>query len=295
MSDKQKFLVVGTPIDHSLSPKLHNAVYHKLDLNRSLEAYDPKNTTGFRQLISELCDGAYQGVCVTIPYKLQAYNVCDYLTATAQSTGAVNYIRREADGSLTGDNTDAQGFAQAAERGLNIDFNNITAVVCGSGGASRAIVHALLQGGAARVALVSRDAQGTAKQWNIPDFSLAQIVQASPDDKPGSESSVQALDYKTLLQSNTHFDLLVNATPLGMKDDRMPVATDWLRSNVNAVYDAVYRREGTTPLVTAARTAAIPAEDGRSMLIEQAVCGMHFWGIEADSTPLRSIMDAVLG
>jgi len=74
----------------------------------------------------------------------------------------------------------------------------------------------------------------------------------------------------------------------------MPVSADWLAANVDAVYDAVYRKKGTTPLVAAARQAGIPADDGRSMLIEQAILGMHFWGIEEDFQMLRSIIDASL-
>ncbi|MCL2403091.1 MAG: shikimate dehydrogenase [Coriobacteriia bacterium] len=297
MSALQKYLIVGTPIAQSLSPRLHNAVYRELGLPRELNACDPKDVAGFEQLIDRLRDGVYQGLCVTIPYKLQAQLACDTLTPTARRTGAVNYIRREADGSLTGDNTDAQGFAQAASQELGISFAGITAAVCGSGGASRAIVDALLQGGAARIALVSRNPQRTAEEWGIVDASFVRVSQLNLGEDSASSPPaipVQALDYKALLQSCSCFDLLVNTTPLGMSDDHMPVPEEWLLSAAPAVYDAVYRKEGTTPLVAAAHKVGIPAADGRSMLIEQAICGMQFWGIEADSALLRSIIDIAL-
>ena len=338
------YLVVGTPISHSLSPKLHNAVYQRLDLPRELEAHDPKDEAGFEQLIQELRAGKYSGFCVTIPYKLAAYQACDNLTEVAQRTGAVNYLRREADGSLTGDNTDAGGFVRAVKQELGFDFVQSSVVVCGSGGASRAIVDALIQEEAAHIAVASRNPAHTAQEWNIPDASLAQITKSisceqivdstphhpeqadtiSPlsfqtEDAPFLSSraersvverscvseprascaalqsvNVSALCYEALERSNSHFDLLVNTTPLGMNDERMPVSKAWLHSAAPDVYDVVYRKEGTTPLVAAARQAGIPAADGRSMLIEQAILGMRFWGIEEDSQALHSIIDASL-
>jgi len=80
-----------------------------------------------------------------------------------------------------------------------------------------------------------------------------------------------------------------------MHDDLMPMDADWLAyHHANAVYDVVYRKRGTTPFIATARQAEIPAADGRSMLIEQAVLGMQFWGIETDAGTLRSIIDASL-
>jgi shikimate dehydrogenase len=290
------YLVVGTPISHSLSPKLHNAVYQELGLARELSAFDPKDVAGFERLIGKLRAGCYQGLCVTIPYKSQAALACDNLSTGAERIGVANYIRRELDGSLSGENTDAQGFASAVKLELGLDLNAQRVVLCGSGGASRAIVDALTQAGAAHITLVSRNPGLLAREWGIVDtdtISIAgSVTFSAPPDTFTTQMSV--LDYEALKQADTHFDLLVNATPLGMNDDLMPVPVDWLGSKVSAVYDAVYRKAGTTPLVTAAQQAGIPAADGRSMLIEQAVLGMHFWGIEADAARLRSIIDTSL-
>ena len=286
----QTYLVVGTPISHSLSPRLHNAVYQQLGLDRQLTAHDPKDTTGFEQLIAQLRAGKYQGLCVTIPYKLQALQSCDNLTPTAQRTGAVNYIRREADGSLMGDNTDSGGFAEAVKRELNFKFTDCRAVVCGSGGASRAIVDALLQNSAAHITLVSRNPQ----PHPCHSERSAQRAVEESFSQPATQAQIQTVDYDTLYNLKTPADLLVNTTPLGMNDDLMPVSADWLRATTPAVYDAVYRKEGTTPLVQVARKADLPAADGRSMLIEQAILGMRFWGVEENSATLRSIIDSSL-
>ena len=266
----QHYLVVGTPITQSLSPQIHNAVYQHLVLPRELSAFDPKDKAGFCTLIQDLRLGDYSGICVTVPYKLEALQACDHLTSTAQRTGAVNYIKREPDGSLTGDNTDADGFATAAQHELGLNFAGIEAIVCGTGGASRAVVDALRQGGAKSITLVSR--------------------------VPASKSQPVVIDYEQLQQSGLQYDLLVNTTPLGMKDDCMPVSARWLMRNVKAVYDVVYRKTGSTPLVATARAAQISAADGRGMLVNQAIRGMDFWNVQgqsgADDAAIRTIIDA---
>jgi len=303
MDEAQKYFVVGTPIAHSLSPRLHNAVYQELGLARELEPHDPKDAAGFADLISRLRAGELAGICSTIPYKLAALRACDTLTPPAQRTGAVNYIRREVDGSLRGDNTDAQGFAQALKRELDFNSAQKTAVVCGSGGASRAIVDALIQEGALSIALVSRDPAKAAREWKIPNLSHKQTskfmlepltVSERHSTSLGTTTTLGAIDYETLEHTDTYIDLLVNSTPLGMNDERMPVSKAWLHSTGPAIYDAVYRKEGTTPLVAAAREVGIPASDGRSMLIEQAILGMRFWGVNTEPTLLRSIIDISL-
>ncbi|MCL2525693.1 MAG: shikimate dehydrogenase [Coriobacteriia bacterium] len=278
----QKYLVVGTPITQSLSPLLHNAVYQQLKLPRELEALDPGDEAGFEVIVHALRSGAFAGACVTIPYKLAAFEACDRTTTAARRTGAVNYIRREADGSLFGDNTDAGGFARALTRELEFDMLECTAVVCGSGGASRAIVDALLQGGADQIALVTRDPRRVVQDWQLEDTSI------------GDKDRILPLSYQGLEMLESPVDLLVNATPLGMADNRMPVSEVFLGNYVAAVYDAVYRKDGTTALVGAAHYLNIPAADGRSMLVEQAILGMRFWGVDADSRELRSIIDASL-
>ena len=293
-----KYLVVGTPISHSLSPRLHNAAYRELGLSRELRAYDPfieGGEAGFERLVGEFRQGAYQGLCVTIPYKLQAAISCDVLSHTAQRTGAVNYIRRESDGSLSGDNTDVRGFAAAVQLELGLDLRDCCQVaVCGSGGAARAVVDALTQAGVECIALVTRDPKRVADEWGIPNSSMSEIVKPHAASLSPAEAQVQALCYEALERSCSDFDLLVNATSLGMNDDLMPVPADWLGSQVAAVYDVVYRKMGTTPLVATAGAAGILAADGRSMLIEQAIVGMQFWGIEESSARLRSIIYACL-
>jgi len=278
MSNVQKYLVVGTPISQTLSPQLHNAVYRELGLPRELAAVDPGDEKGFKVLLQDLRAGKYQGFCVTIPYKLAAAQTCKYTSPAVQRTGAANYIRRDDDGTLSADNTDVVGFLRSLELKLGLKPAGLNVCICGSGGAARAICDALLTHGVSQVTVVTRN----------PSV----VFGAAGTD--GSAHSVRVVSYDTLHQMDCSFDLLVNATSLGMKDELMPVTQDWTHSSVKAVFDAVYRKSGTTPLVQMARSARIPATDGRAMLIEQAVAGMRFWDVREDPAQLRSIMEAAL-
>jgi shikimate dehydrogenase len=279
-----KYLVVGTPITQSLSPVLHNAVYRELGLPRVLEAVDPDDELGFANLVTGLRDGVYQGLCVTIPYKIESAVAADSLTDLARSIGAANYLKHADEAPLSkkslnsvrilGDNTDAPGFLSAARREIDFDPKGSKVCICGSGGVSRAVVEVLKQAGAAEVAIVSRS----------PALNVANA--AIQNDA----TRITHMNYDELFASGQCFDLLVNATPLGMHDNSSPVPESWTHSHIKAVYDTVYRKSGTTPLVEAARLREIPASDGLSMLVEQAIFGMRFWGIEADDDLLRSIM-----
>lgn len=265
---------------------MHNAVYSQLGLNRRLAAYDPKNENGFLKLAEQLRAGDIAGLCVTIPYKKIAATVCDNLTQTAQRIAACNYIRRESDGSLTGHNTDAGGFAAAVTRKLGLILADCNTIICGTGGTAAAITDALLQ------AQQAQQSQPNSKSSDIRNSARITIVSrtALPD------ASLTTLSYNQLTQLSTSYDLLVNTTPLGMKDDQSPVSADWLKKHVGHVYDVVYRKSGTTPLVSSAQRNGIPAADGLSMLKEQAILGMDFWNLQQESgiddDTIRSIIDS---
>ncbi|MCL2680706.1 MAG: hypothetical protein FWF11_04445 [Coriobacteriia bacterium] len=266
------YLIVGTPITHSLSPLLHNAVYRQLGLSRELRACDPKDGDGFQTVLQQLRAGIYQGFCVTIPYKGAAAAAADAASAVVQRTAAANYLRRNPDGSIAAENTDVQGFLCALDQQLQLSPAGLKVCVCGSGGAARAVCDALTTQHAAQVTLVSR----------------------KPAALTQGDTTLRILDYNSLQQLDESFDLLVNATPVGMNDQLTPLPQQWTNSAAKAVFDLVYRASGTTPLVTSAREQGIPACDGRAMLVEQAILGMHFCQIDHDPAQLRSIMESVL-
>jgi shikimate 5-dehydrogenase len=127
---------------------MHNGVYQALNLDRRMESYDPEGEKGFRHLLKMLKESSMMGgICVTIPYKQEAFQAADSLSPEASEVGAVNYLRRESDGSLSGTNTDYFGFVSSLKRDLNISLKDKEVLICGTGGVARAFIVACQQEG----------------------------------------------------------------------------------------------------------------------------------------------------
>lgn len=291
-----KFFVVGTPITHSLSPLMHNAAFKATQAVASFSALDPCSVQGFLKWCDSVAqqrgDGAnVGGFCVTIPYKQEAFKRCEVLSPAAQAIGAVNTITRQEEGKLKGDNTDCVGFIQALNYELTQSHmpplsKTSTALVVGTGGVARAIVYALIDAGVNRVAVSSRRLDG-ARKFCESFSSLA------------AEKDVELVSLENATSKKVGlFDLIVNATPLGLHDDDAAFASsEWLASSGSFVFDAVYRREGVTRLVLDARGINLPACDGRRMLVEQGIAAQfiwneafHFWDNEDDALRMQNAM-----
>ncbi len=268
--------VIGSPIAHSLSPRIHNAAFRALGLDWVFVALpvEPGH-------VAEAVDGAralgIRGLSVTMPHKEAVLSSLDGLTSTAADLGAVNCILRAPhdDGLLLGDNTDGAGFLRGLRADLGLDVAGRRCVVLGAGGAGRAVVLALAGAGAAQVDVVNRD-PGRAELAASLAGAAGRTVLAGDED--GVAASISGAD------------LLVNATPLGMgDDDRLPIPASLLRPDL-AVADLVYH-PATTPLMVAARAVGAPAANGLSMLVHQAATAFEHWtGIEA---PVEAMARAV--
>ena len=150
------YAVIGWPLGHTLSPVMHQAALDEMGLEATYTALPtPPGSEGDR--FEDVRTGKLAGLNVTIPHKLAAFRAMDRLTFAAERTGAVNTVIGNA-GHLVGDNTDPYGFAEALRRFGDFDADGAAVVVLGAGGASRAVVHALLDSGARRIAVANRTA-----------------------------------------------------------------------------------------------------------------------------------------
>lgn len=269
-----KFFVLGTPITHSLSPLMHNAAFEAARANATFEARDPRNVEGFLALCDEFASQAGAGVggfCVTIPYKQEAFKRCEILSPAARVIGAVNTVTCQSDGLLKGDNTDAIGFVHSLAHELGAHdlqalSNHSTALVVGTGGVARAIAYALINSRISSVTVSSRHLQ------SAQDFiaSLNEFAQTKGVKLCACEDATH--------NAVGEFDVVVNATPLGLRDDDPAFAeAPWLKAAKGFVFDAVYRKEHATRLVREARLSGVPACDGRRMLVEQGIAAQNIW------------------
>jgi shikimate dehydrogenase len=260
--------LIGYPLGHSLSPKIHTAALQASGLEGSyfLFPIPPEDKQGLKDLLLRLRTGEIHGLNVTIPHKQNVIEFMDELTPAAQAIGAVNtmYMRRD---KLIGGNTDAPGFLSDLKK-VMVDWRleiGRSALVIGAGGSARAVVYALLNDG-----------------WNVT-LAARRIEQAQQLAKAVSNYKLQVASYSDLrpltfnLQLST-FNLIVNTTPLGMtpNTDSSPLPENTTLAKDTFVYDLVYNpRE--TKLIRIARAQGLNASTGLGMLIEQAALAFETW------------------
>jgi shikimate dehydrogenase len=273
------FGVIGYPLGHSLSPRLHAAALRSCGLQGEYRLYPvpplPAGKKDLEGLITAIRQGRLDGLNVTIPHKQDVIPYLDSLTPLAKHIGAVNTIFRQGS-RLVGDNTDAPGFmADLLEQCPQASAPQ-SALVLGAGGSARAVVYALSTAGW-QVALVARrpeQADELIGSLSIQDGScIVADLQYLPEavrTLVGHSSSSGTI--KAVLR------LIVNTTPLGMHPDihHSPWPTGLPFPAGTFVYDLVYNPVETL-LVRAARSAGLEAASGLGMLIEQAALSFERW------------------
>lgn len=249
-----RLVLLGQPVAHSLSPTFQNAALGAAGLPHRYEPLDvaPAALPGaLDALIAARGAGN-----VTVPHKEAVHARCDVRSALAARVGAVNTFWVDADGALVGDNTDVGGF-DAAARALVGAPDGARVALLGAGGSARAVIAAIggWPGAALRVW-----ARTTERARALADAGLAAHVTAVDDPAACVEGAT----------------LVVNATPLGLReDDPLPVEPARLPPGA-AVLDLVYR-PAETAWVRAARAAGHPAADGLAMLVEQGALAFARW------------------
>jgi len=278
MSHPDRFLlagVMGDPVMHSRSPKLHNYWLAKYDLSGT---YVPLAITveRLRAALRALPALGFAGCNLTIPHKEAALDIVDKLDPLARRIGAVNCVVVAPDGSLEGHNHDGFGYIESvreAQPKWRADTGPI--VVIGAGGGARAVLVGLVDQGAREIRLVNRTlARGKA---------LAQDL-GGPIGALRWEEREAALEGAAMLINATNQGML-GEPPLHIALDRLPVSA--------LVSDIVYiPRE--TALVAAARRRGNPTVNGLGMLLHQARPAFHAWfGIMPEVTPeLRAMIEA---
>lgn len=243
--------VIGHPVRHSLSPVLYNAAFEALELDWAFAAFDVAPGEGAAAVASMRTLGI-EGMSVTMPHKEAAAGACDRLSPAAKRLGAVNCLHLQG-GHVVGENVDGVGLLDALRMDEGFDPAGARCLVLGAGGAARSVILALVDAGAGDVAVWGRTPERAAAA-----AELGGRVVEDPADVAGK------------------YDVLVNATPIGMPDTPgMPVDESVLRSGT-LVVDLIYHPP-VTPLLEAARSAGAVAVNGLGMLIHQAAHQFRLW------------------
>lgn len=263
--------LLGDPVDHSLSPRFQNAAFAAAGVDAVYVALRCSGD-GFDGLLRGIARAGGAGN-VTLPHKTRAAGIVEERTGAVERTGACNTFWLE-NGRVHGDNTDVEGFGRAAREVVGPPAG-ARVLVLGAGGAARAAVLALIDARADRVHLLNRT-PGRAR-------ALREAL-----DPEGRRVSVVEESGRLTREG---YDLVVNATPLGLRrDDPPPLPLD-RPARVGAVLDLAYR-PGGTDWTRMARAAGIPAADGLEMLIQQGAASYRRW-FPGKEPPIAAMRDAL--
>ncbi|WP_420441128.1 shikimate dehydrogenase family protein [Candidatus Palauibacter sp.] len=277
-----RFVLLGEPVRHSISPAMHRAAFEI----RELDAEYTARRTAPGEVGSIMRSAGLAGGNVTLPHKLRAARALMRPSAAVRATGACNCWWRRTDGELAGDNTDVGGLRIALCR-LGFQVQGARVLLLGAGGAARAAVHALLEGGVSSVEILNRT---PARAHALRDRAMAYATDAA--------RAADAVRVAAAPHPGATYDLVLNSTSLGLlPGDPFPLdlGPGGHEGRFGAAVDMVYA-EGGTAWTRHARTLGIRAADGLDMLVGQAALSLERWfpGIEAPFEAMREAAVAEL-
>ncbi|MER8829691.1 shikimate dehydrogenase [Mesorhizobium sp. M0938] len=272
----KKAFVTGHPVAHSRSPNIHSYWLATYGIDGSYRAIDVA-PGDFAEFVNTLEANGYRGGNVTIPHKEAAFALATHRDDAAEEIGAVNTLWFEG-GTLWGGNTDGHGFAANLDEHAPGWADNGPAVVLGAGGASRAVIQALIERGVADIRIVNR--------------TLARAEELR--DRFGAGISAHGIAATGELLADA--GLLVNTSALGMHGNE-GLSADPARLPDHAIVTDIIYVPLETPLLAAAKARGLRTVDGLGMLLHQAVPGFERWfGIRPEVTAeLRQMIVADLG
>lgn len=278
-----RFALLGDPVRHSISPAMHRAAFDVLGLDAEYTA----RRTAPDEVGSIMRSQDLAGGNVTLPHKLRAARALARPSAAVRATGACNCWWRRPGGELAGDNTDVGGLHTALSR-FGFQPRGARVLLLGAGGAARAAVHALLEGGVSSVEVLNRT---PARARALRDGALAHATDADP--------VAAAVRVVAAPDAGATYDLVLNSTSLGLSaGDPLPLELDGgaAGARFGAAFDMVYAA-GETPWVRHARALGIPAVGGLDMLVGQAARSLERWfpGRAAPFEAMREAAVAALG
>ena len=246
----KKYIVIGNPIEHSLSPKLHNYWIRENNIDA---IYDKKqlNENDIEAIINEVKNNKINGINVTIPFKKSIIPYLDQLTLIAKEAQSVNTIFKK-DNKVFGDNTDIGGFEHSLKH-INYDVKNKKIFILGAGGVAPSIILAL-------------------KKLGVSKISLSNRTKEKAEDLKKIYKDLEVITWGQCID----FDIIINATSLGLKkDDQIELDFSKFKSN-KLFYDVIYNPSKTNFLLKGEKLGN-KIENGKMMFIYQAQLAFKIW------------------
>lgn len=270
----KKYGLIGYPVKHSLSGKMHNAAFKHLGIDAEYKLFEvkPDDLSLFYAAFKE----RLLGINITIPYKETSIKYVDAIDKISEAIGAINTVMLEGD-KLCGYNTDVIGFLRSLKEDLGFKPNSKKAVIFGAGGAARAVSFALFSENIKQLILVD------------PDMKKAAFL-ANELNENGFNAIAVYRDLRAIKELVLNADLLVNASPCGMKEaDPEVVPADFLHKDLS-VFDLIYN-PAETSLIKQAKKKACKAINGLGMLVYQGAASFELW--TGKKAPIGAMKEAI--
>ncbi len=269
------YAVLGHPVGHSLSPVMQNAAFAALGLDAVYLAFDvPPDRLG--TLLPALAELGFAGLNLTVPLKEAAFRVITDLDPAARQLGSVNTVVFAPDG-MKGYSTDGPGFLQALKEAWAVSPKGMAVFLVGCGGAGRAVAMACAAAGAARISLADADESRAA--------ALAAGLEAG-----GAKVRLAGSAVPAWREACREADLVVHATPVGMRPGESSLLAPGLFRAGQMVYDLIYTAP-QTPVLEAAGAAGARTCNGLGMLLHQGALSLSLWtGREAPVSVMRRVL-----
>lgn len=270
-----RYAVIGNPVTHSKSPQIHAMFAQQTGQDMSYEKLLAP-VDGFADTVRTFMSEGGRGVNVTLPFKLEAYDLANQISQRARHARAANTLSFTGD-HIYADNTDGAGLIRDMKVNLDFDPAGKRVLLMGAGGAARGILLPLLEARPAILVIANRTVDKALR--------LAQSNQHQPN---ASQTLVSGHGYADL--SGQHFDLVINATSSSLSD-ALPPLPDGMFAPGSLAYDIMYGKGLTSFLAFADEQNAHRLADGLGMLVEQAAVSFHIWrGVTPDTRPVISTL-----
>lgn len=267
-----RFAVIGHPVQHSLSPQLHQPALDALGQDARyvrIEVTPGKVAESFRRLR----EADFLGINVTVPHKLEALEACDVVDPSATAMGAVNTVIFEPNGQNSGFNTDGPGLARAIREEFSVDLGDLKVIIIGAGGgAGRAIATQCVLENCPQVILVNR----TLEKLSTIREQLLGMIHREDLEGPRDWLEIMALDDPRLGEALEASELVINTTSIGLQaTDPAPFSTRLIEPH-HLVYDTIYN-PARTKLLREAEGQGARTANGLSLLIHQGALSLEYW------------------
>ena len=270
MTTPDRYAVIGNPIAHSKSPEIHARFAAQTGENLSYERLLAP-LDGFAETVRAFIENGGRGLNVTVPFKLEAYEMTTGLTNRARIAGAVNTLLLGG-AEIIGDNTDGVGLVADIVQNVGMSLSGKRLLLLGAGGAARGVLQPLIDENPSELVIANRTLGKAHELTEI--FSARTSV-------PISACAFSALQGK--------FDIVINATSAGLADE-MPDVPGSIFGSGTLAYDMVYGKQPTRFLQFAAQHGAT-VRDGLGMLVEQAAESFFVWrGIRPATAPVLAAL-----